>query len=168
MDALGTALLAHETNREAAWRGTSDLPRSLRPERSCANLLLQAGLKPTRQRLTLASLLFSRGDRHVTAEMLFAEALSANVQLAQATVYNTLNQFVQAGLLRRIDSNGPRSFFDTNTSVHPHFYLEDEDVLIDVPDGIVLDRMPDPLPGHEISRLDVVIRLRRKPTLGGI
>jgi Fur family iron response transcriptional regulator len=124
--------------------------------------LRDAGLRPTRQRVLLAELLFGQGDRHVTAETLFAEAAAANIQLSLATVYNTLNQFTQAGLLRRIGPDGSRSFFDTNTTVHPHFYLHGEDMLIDVPEALVLAQMPDPLPGHEISRLDIIIHIRRK------
>ena len=125
--------------------------------------LREAGLRPTRQRIILGELLFAKGDRHVTAEMLYGEATEANLQLSMATVYNTLNQFTQAGLLRRIGPDGSRSFFDTNTSVHPHFYLHGEDILIDVPETLVLDQMPEALPGHEISRLDIIIHIRRKP-----
>ena len=125
-------------------------------------LLCEAGLRPTRQRLLLGRLLFSGGGRHVTAEMLHTEVLAANVQLSLATVYNTLNQFTQAGLLRRIGLDGSRSFFDTNTSVHPHFYLEGEGVLLDIPEDVMLTQMPEALPGHDISRLDVIIHLRRK------
>lgn len=125
--------------------------------------LRNGGLRPTRQRVTLIQLLFAGGDRHVTAEMLHGEAAKANIQLSLATVYNTLNQFTRAGLLRRIGPDGSRSFFDTNTSVHPHFYLDGEDILIDVPETLVLDQMPEALPGHEISRLDIIIHIRRKP-----
>lgn len=126
-------------------------------------LLREAGLRPTRQRVRLAELLFGKGDRHVTAEMLHGEALEADVYLSLATVYNTLNQFTQAGLLRRIGPDGSRSFFDTNTSVHPHFYLVGEDILIDVPERLVLEQVPEALPGHEITRLDIIIHIRRKP-----
>ena len=125
-------------------------------------LLRGAGLRPTRQRVMLGELLFGKGDRHVTAETLFAEAVEANTHLSLATVYNTLNQFTQAGLLRRIGADGSKSFFDTNTSVHPHFYLVGEDILIDVPEALVLEQMPNALPGHEISRLDIIIHIRRK------
>ncbi|MGT2439362.1 Fur family transcriptional regulator Irr [Bradyrhizobium betae] len=130
----------------------------------CARLLRDAGLRPTRQRVMLGELLFARGDRHVTAEMLYGEAVEANIQLSLATVYNTLNQFTQAGLLRRIGPDGSRSFFDTNTSVHPHFYLVGEDVLIDVPERLIVAQMPEALPGHEISRLDIIIHICRKPS----
>jgi Fur family iron response transcriptional regulator len=130
----------------------------------CMQRLRDAGLRPTRQRVMLGELLFAKGDRHVTAELLFGEAVEANIHLSMATVYNTLNQFTQAGLLRRIGPDGSKSFFDTNTSVHPHFYLVGEDVLIDVPETLQLEQMPDALPGHEISRLDIIIHIRRRPT----
>ncbi|MBI5319703.1 Fur family transcriptional regulator Irr [Bradyrhizobium sp.] len=125
-------------------------------------LLRDAGLRPTRQRMMLGQLLFAGMNRHVTAEMLYAEAAAAGMQLSLATVYNTLNQFTQVGLLRRVGPDGSRCFFDTDTSVHPHFYLEGEDILIDVPENLVVERMPEALPGHEISRLDIIVRIRRK------
>jgi len=133
---------------------------------SCGERLRRAGLRPTRQRVMLGDLLFADGDRHVTAEMLFLEARDAGIAVSQATVYNTLNQFTEAGLLRRIGPDGSRSFFDTNTTVHPHFYLDDEGILIDVPEGgIALENVPEALPGHELARVDVIIHLRRKPNL---
>lgn len=132
----------------------------------CQELLREAGLRPTRQRMLLGQLLFTGGGRHVTAESLHAEAAAAGMRLSLATVYNTLNQFTLAGLLRRIGADGARCFFDTDTSVHPHFYLEGEDRLIDVPEHLAVARMPAPLPGHEISRLDIVIRIRRKADAG--
>ena len=131
-------------------------------ESSAFRRLRDAGLRPTRQRVLLAELLFGQEHRHVTAETLFAESVEANVQLSLATVYNTLNQFTQAVLLRLIGPDGSRSFVDTNTTVHPHFYLHGEDRLIDVPETLVLEQMPEPLPGHEISRLDIIIHIRRK------
>ncbi|SFN77894.1 Fur family transcriptional regulator, iron response regulator [Bradyrhizobium sp. Ghvi] len=128
----------------------------------CLQVLSDAGLRPTRQRLALGKLLFLRGHRHVTAESLHDEAVAANAYLSLAKVYNTLNQFTEAGLLRRIAADGIKSFFDTDTSVHPHFYLEGEDVLVDVAGGLAFSKVPDALPGHEIARLDVIIHLRRK------
>jgi len=128
----------------------------------CLQLLVDAGLRPTRQRLALGRLLFLRGHRHVTAESLFEEAMATSAYLSLATVYNTLNQFTEAGLLRRIAADGLKSFFDTDTSVHPHFYLEGEDMLVDVAEGLAFTRIPEALPGHEIARLDVIVHLRRK------
>ena len=128
----------------------------------CVQLLCDAGLRPTRHRLALARMLLLGDHRHVTAEGLYDEAMAANLRLSLATVYNTLNQFTDAGLLRRIAADGIKSFFDTDTSVHPHFYLEGEDVLVDVAGGLSFSKVPDPLPGHDIARLDVIVHLRRK------
>jgi len=130
----------------------------------CERLLRNAGLRPTRQRLMLGQLLFLNGHRHVTAEALFEEAIAANMVLSLATVYNTLNQFTEAGLLRRIAADGSKSFFDTDTSVHPHFYLEGEDLLMDIAQELIFRKVPEALPGHEIARLDVIVHIRRKKT----
>jgi Fur family iron response transcriptional regulator len=111
----------------------------------------------------LGEFLFSKGGRHVTAEMLHAEAAAANMQISMATVYNTLNQFTDAGLLRQIGVDGSKSFFDTNPTAHHHFFVDHEDRLFDVPEpGVATDQLPQPLPGYEISRVDVIVHLRRK------
>ena len=124
--------------------------------------LRRAGLRPTRQRLALGKLLFAPGDRHVTAEMLHEEAEAAGEQVSLATVYNTLHQFKTAGLLREIAIDGAKSYFDTNTSNHSHFYLEDEERLIDLPDNsIAVSGVPEAPAGTEILHVDVVIRLRK-------
>lgn len=129
----------------------------------CKDVLRQAGLRPTRQRLMLGEILFAKGGRHVTAEMLHAEATEANMQISLATVYNTLNQFTCAGLLRRVGVDGSRSFFDTNPTAHHHFFVDDEDRLLDIPgEGAVIENLPEPPSGHEISRVDIVVHLRRK------
>lgn len=131
--------------------------------RDCVDLLRQAGLRLTPQRLVLGSLLFSKGGRHVTAEMLLAEATSVGVNISRATVYNTLNQLTDAGLLRQIGVDGSKSYFDTNPTGRHHFFVDQEDRLFDVPEpGVLIDRLPQPLPGYEISGVDVVVHLRRK------
>jgi len=132
-------------------------------QRECVDLLRQAGLRPTRQRLMLGEFLFSKGGRHVTADMIYTEAAEANLQISRATVYNTLNQFTEAGLLRQIGVDGSKSFFDTNPGAHHHFFVDHEDRLLDVPaPGVEIDQLPAPLPGYEISRVDVIVHLRRK------
>jgi Fur family iron response transcriptional regulator len=124
--------------------------------------LRSAGLRPTRQRVALAHLLFAQGHRHVSAEALHDEAMLASVPVSLATVYNTLHQFTDAGLLREVVLDGSKTYFDTNVSDHHHFFLEDDNVMFDVPeDALSLDRLPEPPAGMEISRVDVVIRLRR-------
>jgi Fur family transcriptional regulator, iron response regulator len=88
-----------------------------------SKLLRRAGLRPTRQRVALAALLFGNGDRHVTAEILHEEAVKAGERVSLATVYNTLHQFERAGLLREIAIGGQRAYFDTNISNHNHFFV---------------------------------------------
>jgi Fur family iron response transcriptional regulator len=125
-------------------------------------MLQRSGLRPTRQRLALAELLYARGNRHISAEGLHEEAMMRRVPVSLATIYNTLHQFTGAGLLREVAVDGSKTYFDTNTTDHHHFFIEDEGRVIDVPDGAMgLGRLPEPPPGFEISRVDVVVRLRR-------
>ncbi len=124
--------------------------------------LRHAGLRPTRQRVELASLLFKTCDRHVTAESLHDEVSDAGVKVSLATVYNTLHQFTQAGLLRQVIVDSSRSYFDTNTGDHQHFFLESEGMLIDIPgETIAVAGVPAPPPGLAVDRVDVVVRVRR-------
>ncbi len=125
--------------------------------------LAGVGLRPTRQRVTLAALLVGDGqDRHVTAEWLFEAAREAGEKVSLATVYNTLRAFCDAGLMREITVDGSKSYFDTNTSNHPHFYWEDSAALTDAPsDQLEIRRLPKAPDGAEIAAVDVVIRLRR-------
>lgn len=119
-----------------------------------------AGLRPTRQRLALARLLFGAGDRHLTAEQLHAEVLGARLRVSLATVYNTLHQFTEAGLLREVVVEPGRSYFDTNVSDHHHFFFEGSGELEDIPgDRIRLAELPNPPKGTRVSRVDVVVRL---------
>lgn len=121
-----------------------------------------AGLRPTRQRVALADMLFAKGDRHLSAEELHEEALAAGVPVSLATVYNALHQFTNAGLLRILAIEGSKTYFDTNTSDHHHFFIEDDNIVLDIPPGRMgVGRVPEPPPGYEISRVDVVVRLRR-------
>jgi Fur family transcriptional regulator, iron response regulator len=122
-----------------------------------------AGLRPTRQRLSLAALLVGDGeDRHVTAESLYALAAQAGEKVSLATVYNTLRAFCEAGLMNEVVVDGSKSYFDTRTDDHPHFYWEDSAELTDAPkDQLQFTGLPDAPAGTEIARVDVVIRLRR-------
>ena len=125
--------------------------------------LRAAGLRPTRQRVALAAILFGRGHRHIAAEGLHEEAVAANVPVSLATVYNTLHQFTEAGLLREVAINGARTYFDTNVSDHHHFFVEGENRLIDVESPIAIDNIPEPPPGMELASVEVIVRVRRKP-----
>ena len=122
-----------------------------------------AGLRPTRQRIALATLLFAKGDRHLSAEELHEEALVAGVPVSLATVYNTLHQFTEAGLLRILAIEGVKTYFDTNTSDHHHFFIEGENRVFDIDAGPVrVENLPEPPDGMEIANVDIVIRLRPK------
>jgi Fur family iron response transcriptional regulator len=122
-----------------------------------------AGLRLTRPRMALAKLLFGEGDRHFTAEMIFAEAQAARLPISLATVYNTLNQFTAAGLLREVAIEGDRTYFDTNTSNHFHYFLEGQGELVDIhADGLRIEGLPDLPAGTVIDRIDVVVRLKPK------
>lgn len=124
--------------------------------------LRRAGLRPTRQRVALASLLFQHGNRHLTAESLHAEAAEAGIGVSLATVYNTLHQFTEAGLLRQVAVDAARFYFDTNVEAHQHFYVEEDRTLIDIPGGMIaVAGVPAPPKGTAIDRVDVVIRIKR-------
>ncbi|CAM1634873.1 iron response transcriptional regulator IrrA [Bartonella apis] len=128
--------------------------------------LREKGLRPTRQRLALADLLFSKGNRHIAAEELHDEAVKASVPVSLATVYNTLHQFTDAGLLRIIAVEGSKTWFDTNISDHHHFFLEGENEIVDIPSGPegkpIIGNLPEPPEGMEISHVDLIVRLRPK------
>lgn len=131
-----------------------------RPYAAALQQLKDAGLRPTRQRLALAKLLFDRGDKHVTAETLHAAARGADVKVSLATIYNTLNQFTEAGLLREVVVAPGKSYFDTNMSDHHHFYHENSGMLTDIPqEAVAVAQLPTPPIGTEISRVDVIIRV---------
>jgi Fur family iron response transcriptional regulator len=126
-------------------------------------VLRHAGLRPTRQRVALAKLLFGSGDRHVTAEILHGEAVRSGQRVSLATVYNTLHQFKQAGLLREVAVCGQCAYFDTNISNHNHYFIESDGSLIDIPgNSIRVDGLPAPPEDLRISHIDVVVRLVKK------
>ena len=122
--------------------------------------LRRAGLRPTRQRIVLARRLFDGPHRHVTAAGLHAEVLRQEAGVSLATVYNTLHQFTKAGLLRELVVDAGRSFFDTNTSHHQHFFFEETGRLVDVPgDRISVNALPPTPPGTTVSRIDIIVRV---------
>ena len=135
------------------------------PVHTLRKRLRAVNLRPTRQRVALGWLLFAKGDRHVTAEMIYEEAKLVRANVSMATVYNTLNQFTEVGLLREIAVEGSKTYFDTNPSPHAHFLLEDTGALLDVPavdlKGVSL---PKPPKGYELDRVELVIRLRPSRT----
>ena len=135
---------------------------------SCVQLNLEkrlrlAGLRPTRQRVAIAKLLLDGRHRHISAESLSTEIRESGTQMADGTVYNTLNQFTDAGLLRRVTVHNEYCLFDTNVEHHHHFYDSDADCLIDIPaDQVVLDALPDAPDGYEFQSIDVTINIRSR------
>jgi Fur family iron response transcriptional regulator len=126
--------------------------------------LRAVGLRPTRQRLALAELLFAGTHRHVSAEQLHSEALRKKVRVSLATVYNTLHQFTEAGILRELVIDSGRSYFDTNVTHHHHFFFEGSTRLQDIPgEGVNVKRLPAAPEGTEVARVDVIIRLKDSP-----
>jgi Fur family iron response transcriptional regulator len=131
-----------------------------RPYTHVLSIMQEAGLRPTRQRLGLARLLFEAGNRHVTAEDIHAEAKVAGIPVSLATIYNTLHQFTASGLLREVVVEPGRAYFDTNTSGHHHFFFEETGDVCDIPENdISIARLPSLPDGATLSRVDVVVRV---------
>jgi len=138
-----------------------------RPSPTVIERLRHVGLRPTRQRVALAKLLFESGDRHVSAEQLHGEAAAASIRVSLATVYNTLHQFTAAGLMREVVVEPGRSYFDTNIDDHHHFFCESTGHLQDIPGELVrVGELPRPPAGAEIRRVDVIIRIRQESRPG--
>lgn len=157
----GDFFRGHGTLCKFQFRGYLNSMEPARSFRPLIERLRQSGLRPTRQRLALARLLFDKGNRHISAEQLHEEAQSQAIRVSLATVYNSLNQFTAAGLLREVVVAPGRSYFDTNIGDHHHFYVEPSGELHDIPaDQVSLQRLPPSPAGKEIARVDVVIRLR--------
>ena len=136
--------------------------KAIRDNGKAIERLRGAGLRPTRQRVQLASLLFKGMDRHVTAESLHEEVAAQGLKISLATVYNTLHQFTHARLLRQVVVDAARGYFDTNTGDHQHFFLEDDGLLIDIPgEAIAVTGVPTPPEGLAVERVDVVVRVHR-------
>jgi Fur family iron response transcriptional regulator len=137
--------------------------RSYKAANQIRKRLREIGLRITRTRVALGNILFAKGNRHISAEMLFEEANQAKVSISLATVYNTLHQFTEAGLLREVAIDSSKTYFDTNNTEHHHYYFEDTHELMDIPlTDVAVGEIPGPPVDHEIVRFDVVVRLRRK------
>ena len=166
------------TERPTAWPSATvpQLRRGPQPACACRAAISPAAPGTTSRRSCATSACVRRGsawrsagscsrkgDRHVTAEMLYEEANHAKVPVSLATVYNTLHQFTEVGLLRQVAVDGSKAYFDTNNSEHHHFFIEDQNDLMDIPSSdVVVGKAPVPPEGYEIARIDVVVRLRRK------
>jgi len=138
-----------------------DAQRTGCPFHDVRSMLREVGLRPTRQRLALGWLLFQKGDRHITAEVLHDEATRARVPVSLATVYNTLHQFTEVGLLREFAVDGSKTYFDTNVHEHHHYFVEGDNRVLDIPGEIAMSQLPKAPDGYEIARIDVIVRLRK-------
>jgi Fur family iron response transcriptional regulator len=148
---------------QSSTMGSAETGRAGCPIHNLKAMLRTAGLRPTRQRIALGWILFGKGDRHVTAELLYEEASRARVPVSLATIYNTLHQFTDVGLLRQVAVDGAKTYFDTNVSDHHHFFVEGDDTLMDIPGAnIEVGALPEAPAGMEIARVDVIVRLKRK------
>ena len=131
------------------------------PWHDVKTMLRGVGLRPTLQRMALGWILFGKGHRHLTAEMLYEEATRARVPVSLATVYNTLHQFTAGGLMTEVVAGSGQSYFDTNPTSHYHFFDKTTGEIIDVPDAALqFTFLPEPPPGKVIDRIDVVVRIR--------
>ncbi len=142
-------------------------PQVPQPSReACLRVILQmAGLRITRQRMALGELLFTGDHQHVNADELHQKAIDANHNLSLATVYNTLHQFSKAGLLREVSVDAGSSYFDTDTSNHHHFFIEDDKQVLDIPpDTFRIEGLPQPPEGTVITHVDVVVRVKKVAT----
>lgn len=127
------------------------------------DILKEVNLRPTRQRVALVSNIFNSGNRHINAEKLHEEVLSNGEKVSLATVYNTLNNLAKAGLLRQVRVNSNQNYFDTNTSVHHHFFDEANQSLIDIPHNeIKLVGIPKPPINKKISDVEIIISIKNK------
>ena len=155
--------ISKEAAEESSDGGGASAQRNGCPWHDVQALLREVKLRLSRQRVALGWLLFAKGDRHLTAEMLYKEANRAKIAVSLATVYNTLHQLTDAGLLREVAVNGCKTYFDTNVSDHHHFFVENEHNLVDIPDAkSIVGELPPVPEGYEITRVDVLVRLRKK------
>jgi Fur family iron response transcriptional regulator len=162
VESAGGSLYIVDQNTPILWTWSSALTAGEHSTKTEARLR-HAGLRPTRQRMALASLLYAKGDRHLTVEELHEEAADAGIDVSLATVYNTLHQFTEARMIRVLAVEGNRTYFDTNVSDHHHFFIEGRNEVLDIPlSNITIENLPEPPEGMEIAHVDVVIRLREK------
>jgi len=152
----------HVRSQTSQLLSKSTLPSGKQRAVAVKAILKRVGLRPTRQRIALGSMLFTDKHRHVTPDMLNVEALLLGEKLSSATVYNTLNQFADAGLIRKICIHGERTYFDTDTGDHAHFYIADQEQIIDIaPGDICVGPLPAPPEGYKIGKVDILIHLER-------
>ena len=132
--------------------------------------LSNIGIRPTKQRMILAKLLFENGDRHISAEEIFDELKKDNRKISLATIYNTLKQFTDIGLLREINIDQKKSIYCTNHDPHYHLYIEDENKILDIPQKNIDLNIPQIPACLSLHSIDVIVRintLKNKSNIDG-
>ena len=122
--------------------------------------LINNGIRPTKQRMILAKLLFEKGDRHISAEELYEEVKKDNRKISLATIYNSLKQFRKIGLLKELVVDQNKSIYCTNHDKHYHLYIEDEGKLIDIPQENIDLNIPEIPACLKLHNIDIIIRVR--------
>ena len=134
------------------------------------NKLSNIGIRPTKQRMILAKLLFENGDRHISAEEIYDELKKDDRKISLATIYNTLKQFTDIGLLREINIDQKKSIYCTNHDPHYHLYIEDENKIIDIPQKNIDLNIPQIPACLSLHNIDVIVRintLKNKSNIDG-
>ena len=125
--------------------------------------LKKFGIKITKQRMEIASILFDGEFKHFSADDLYNLTEKKNLQISLATIYNTLKEFSNLGLIKEIIIDPNRIWYDTCVKNHYHFYNSATNKLIDIPEAqIKVSKLPSIPKGHKIEQMNVVIHLQRK------
>ena len=117
-------------------------------------------IRPTKQRMILAKLLFEKGDRHISAEEIYKEVQKENRKISLATIYNTLKQFTKIGLLKELVVDQNKSIYCTNHDSHYHLYIEDEGKIIDIPQKNIDLNIPQIPACLSLHNIDIIVRVR--------
>ena len=132
------------------------------PAQDIASQLRKVGITPTQQRVQIAEILFAR-PQHMSADQVLALVNRDGPTASKATIYNTLGLFARKGLVREVIVDPSKVFYDSNTTVHHHFFNVDTGELTDIPaDELVLNNMPELPPGTESAGIDVIFRIRSR------
>ena len=119
-----------------------------------------SGIRPTKQRRVLAKILFEKGNRHVSADELFHDVKKEDRKISMATVYNTLKQFTNLGLVREVVVDQNKSLYCTNHKSHYHLYIEDEGKIVDIPTKNIDLNIPSIPACLQLYNIDVIVRIR--------
>tara|TARA_B100000700_G_C14937676_1_gene805186 strand:- start:223 stop:669 length:447 start_codon:yes stop_codon:yes gene_type:complete len=130
------------------------------PYNNAINVLEKNGIRATKQRRVLAKLIFDKGKRHISAENLFDEVKKDDRKISMATVYNTLKQFTNLGLIKEIVVDQNKSLYCNNNQSHYHLYIEDESKVIDIPTKNIDLNIPSIPACLQLHNIDVIVRIR--------